>query len=152
MDKMNFHSLDIPQMMTLATQAAKCLAPGVSICLWGDLGAGKTTFARMILKTLDPSIKEVPSPTFTLVQQYVTAVGDVWHCDFYRLIHAEEIFELGIEEAFYHDICLIEWPEKIQPYLPENRLDIFFTISDDSNLTRDISIINTGIVDVRFSL
>lgn len=145
---MIFHSLDMQQMAALAARVATLLSPGISVCLWGDLGAGKTTFARMILKALDPSIQDVPSPTFTIVQQYSTARGDVWHCDFYRLIHAEEIFELGIEEAFYTDMCLIEWPEKIQPYLPENRLDVFFTISSD--LTRDISIISTGIVDGSF--
>lgn len=139
---MIFNNLDIHQLALLAQQVATRLAPGISVCLWGDLGAGKTTFVRHLLRTLDSSIKEVPSPTFTLIQQYTTLIGEVWHCDFYRLKHPEEIFELGVEEAFYADICLIEWPEKIGPYLPKNRIDIAFKIS--SNSTRTISLTTHG--------
>lgn len=142
---MIFDGLDIHNLALLAQHLATRLIPGISVCLWGDLGAGKTTFARYLLKALDPAIKEVPSPTFTLIQQYATPQIDVWHCDFYRLKQPEEIFELGIEDAFYSDICLIEWPEKMGPYLPKNRIDICFKIL--SNSTRTLSLTTHGTVD-----
>lgn len=135
---MIFHSLTLEKIEELARQIALRLYPGMSLCFYGDLGAGKTTFARSVLETLDPALEEVPSPTFTLVQYYSTLVGQVWHCDFYRLKNAEEIFELGMEEAFDSEICLIEWPEKIHPYLPLNRIDIHIKICSD--MTREISL------------
>lgn len=135
---MIFHSLTLEKMEVLARQVALRLYPGVSLCFYGDLGVGKTTFARSILKVLDPSLVEVPSPTFTFVQHYSTLIGQVWHCDFYRLKNADEVFELGMEEAFYSDICLIEWPEKIYPYLPQNRVEIYIKICQD--ITREISL------------
>lgn len=142
---MIFHSLTLEKMEALAAQVALRLYPGVSLCFYGDLGAGKTTFARNVLKTLDSSLEEIPSPTFTLVQQYSTPVGQVWHCDFYRLKNADEVFELGMEEAFHSEICLIEWPEKIHPYLPQNRVEIHIKICP--NMTREISLTRRG--DVR---
>lgn len=135
-------------MEMLARQVALRLYPGVSLCFYGDLGAGKTTFIRSVLKTLDPALEEVPSPTFTIVQYYSTLVGDVWHCDFYRLKDADEIFELGMEETFYSQICLIEWPEKIHPYLPENRVEIHIRI--DPNMTREVSLTIRGNVHDTF--
>jgi tRNA threonylcarbamoyladenosine biosynthesis protein TsaE len=69
----------------------------------------------------------VPSPTFTLVQIYEGHRGTIWHFDCYRLDHPEEAWELGIEEAFHEGISLIEWPERLGPLLPHNRLDITLT-------------------------
>ena len=63
---------------------------------------------------------EVPSPTFTLVQCYEAADFDIYHFDLYRIKSPEEVFELGMEEAVYQGVCLIEWPEKMGAYLPKN--------------------------------
>lgn len=148
--KMIFHNVTLDQMAQLANQLAPQLRTGISICLWGDLGAGKTTFARYLLKAMDPSLQEVPSPTFTLIQHYPTPQGEVWHCDLYRLKTSEEIYELGLEDAFYTSICLIEWPEKIQSLLPSNRVDISIEIS--SNSTRTITFTPQGtLYDSMFS-
>lgn len=139
---MLLHSLTLEKTARLAELLAGFLKPGLSLCFWGDLGAGKSTLARLILQILDPSLKEVPSPTFTLVQEYQTSKGVLWHCDFYRLKTPHDIINLGMEDAFYSEMCLIEWPEKIEDYLPRNRLDIQITINLDT--TREIVLLEQG--------
>ncbi len=113
----------------LARELAVLARPGDVIGLFGDLGTGKTTFARAFIHARSataggPGDEEVPSPTFTLVQVYDSRDGAVWHFDFYRLTHAEEAYELGIEEAFAEGISLLEWPDRIGGLLPEERLDV----------------------------
>ena len=95
-----------------ATLAAR-LKPGDVVGLKGELGAGKTTLARAILRAAadDPALI-VPSPTFTLVEVYETPRGTYWHFDLYRLETPEQVFELGWEEARAEGIVLLEWPEE----------------------------------------
>lgn len=98
---------------------------GDVFALYGTLGMGKSVFSRAFVKSLT-SANEVPSPTFTLVQVYEAKDFDIYHFDLYRLKSPEEIFEIGMEEALYDGVCLIEWPQKMQGYLPKNifRLEI----------------------------
>ena len=111
----------------LAQKIAAFLQPKDVILLKGDLGAGKTAFARAMITSLNPDIVHVPSPTFTLVQMYETSRGTIWHFDLYRLHQTEEVFELGIEEAFGTGISLIEWPERLSNIrLPSSLLEIHF--------------------------
>lgn len=107
----------------LAGRLARLLRQGDVIALSGDLGAGKTSFARAALRALGHD-GEVPSPTFTLVQVYDLAPCPVWHVDLYRLAAPDEAIELGIEEAFAEAITLIEWPDRLGALLPSDRLDI----------------------------
>ncbi len=97
------------------------------IALRGDLGTGKTVFARAFIRArIDPD-EEVPSPTFTLVQVYEPAGrpdAAIWHFDLFRLATAEDALELGIEDAFGGAISLIEWPERLGQMLPASRLDL----------------------------
>jgi tRNA threonylcarbamoyladenosine biosynthesis protein TsaE len=110
----------------LARQLARRARPGDVIALHGDLGAGKTTFARAFIRTREggAQIAEVPSPTFTLVQVYDLQAGAVWHFDLYRLTRPEQAWELGLEEAMTGGISLIEWPERLGDLLPGDRLDV----------------------------
>src|SRR4051794_32622526 len=101
------------------------LKPGDIVALSGDLGAGKTTLARAIIRALagDETL-EVPSPTFTLIQSYDTSRGPVVHADLYRVNDPEELRELGFEEASEAGIVLVEWPERAGSALNPDRLDI----------------------------
>jgi tRNA threonylcarbamoyl adenosine modification protein YjeE len=103
--------------------AARITSP-TCIALWGEMGAGKSTFARAFIKSFLPTI-DVPSPTFTLIQTYTTSKGEIWHCDLYRLGNSDEIQELGLLEAFHNNICLVEWPERLESFLPQPRYNIF---------------------------
>src|SRR5690606_16145374 len=97
----------------LAEDLAAALAPGDCLALSGDLGAGKSTLARALIRALanDPAL-EVPSPTFTLVQTYALPRFSVSHFDLYRLEDPEEIDELGLDELMEAGAALIEWPER----------------------------------------
>ena len=102
---------------TLATR----LRIGDIIGLKGELGAGKTTLARAILRAAAEDARLiVPSPTFTLVETYDTPRGPFWHFDLYRLERPEQVFELGWEEALADGIVLIEWPERLGDLLPRH--------------------------------
>jgi tRNA threonylcarbamoyladenosine biosynthesis protein TsaE len=103
-----------------ATLAAR-LRPGDVVGLQGELGSGKTTLARAILRAAagDHALI-VPSPTFTLVEVYETPQGTFWHFDLYRLEAPEQVFELGWEDALAEGIVLIEWPQRLGGLLPKH--------------------------------
>jgi tRNA threonylcarbamoyladenosine biosynthesis protein TsaE len=121
--------------VALAGRLAPLLRRGDVVALSGDLGAGKTCFARALLRALGQR-GEVPSPTFTLVQIYELAPCAVWHFDLYRLTTPGETLELGIEEAFAEAITLIEWPDVLGPLLPADRLDVRFDFADGAGARR----------------
>ncbi len=106
----------------LAAALARLLRAGDLVALEGDLGAGKTAFARALIRELTTAEEEVPSPTFTLVQTYEAADFEIWHFDLYRLEKPEDAFELGIEDAMAEAVTLIEWPDRLGRYLPRDRL------------------------------
>jgi tRNA threonylcarbamoyladenosine biosynthesis protein TsaE len=124
---------DEPATAALAQRLAAAARSGDVIALWGELGAGKTTFARAFIRARGVVADEVPSPSFTLVQTYEAAGGTIWHFDLYRLTAAEEAWELGIEDAFASGISLIEWPDRLGPLLPPHRLDIAIEFGDRAN-------------------
>lgn len=113
-----------------AAGLARLCRPGDVFCLFGDLGAGKTTFARGFLRALGIE-DEIPSPTFNLLLTYDTDRGQVWHFDLYRLNAREEAIELGIDDAFADGICLIEWPDRLGTWLPEQRIEIHLSDTHD---------------------
>lgn len=127
---------DLAATRTLARALAGCAVVGDILALRGDLGAGKTTFARFFLESLGID-EEVPSPTFPLVQTYKATLDgnavDIWHFDLYRIEDARDAFELGIEDAFEDAINLIEWPDKLGAYLPPERLDLNLSFLDSSD-------------------
>ncbi len=114
---------------------AELVCPGRVFCLQGPLGAGKSALARAIITASCDGADEIPSPTFTLVQPYQTRMGaELWHMDLYRLESVDDALALGIEDAFYHACCLIEWPERIVALLPDDviRIEIAFGPQQDS--------------------
>ena len=114
------------------------------ICLNGDLGSGKTTFARYFIRNFFKSfeIKEIPSPTFTLLQVYEHEGNTINHYDFYRLKNSSELFELNFGEAVADDVCLIEWSDKFEEILPNDRIEINFQIK--SKVSRSVQIALRG--------
>lgn len=114
---------DEPATLALGAAIAPHLRIGDVLALRGDLGAGKTCFARGVITALiGPA--EVPSPTYTLVQVYDTPRGELWHGDMYRLPRPQDVIELGLEDAFLDCICVIEWPDKIEGFLPDDAINI----------------------------
>jgi len=114
----------------LAVDIAAVLKPGDLVALSGDLGAGKTAFARALIRHLaEDAAMEVPSPTFTLVQTYVLPRFTVVHADLYRVTHAGELAELGVDDAAENAVVLLEWPDRAADALPGDRLDIAFTLA-----------------------
>jgi len=108
----------------LGAAIALRLRVGEAVCLSGPLGAGKSTLARALVRALTTPDEEVPSPTFTLVQFYEGARLKIAHFDLYRLTAPEEAYEIGLDEALDDGAAVIEWPERLEGQLPEDRLDV----------------------------
>ncbi len=134
----------------LAQSLAALARKGDVLALVGELGSGKTAFARAFINALPApdgtapaTSEEVPSPTFTLLQAYQRAPAPVWHFDLYRLVRSDEVYELGFEEALGEGILLIEWAERLGPLLPAERLELRFDFAE-SNQARRITLTGTG--------
>ncbi|GGI26783.1 tRNA (adenosine(37)-N6)-threonylcarbamoyltransferase complex ATPase subunit type 1 TsaE [Pedobacter mendelii] len=101
----------------------------------GEMGAGKTTFIKIFCKVL--GVKDtVSSPTYSIVNEYEGTKNTIYHFDFYRIKNIQEAYDLGYEEYFYGgEICLIEWPEKVEELLPENFIKVEILILDETRRT-----------------
>ncbi|MGJ8627175.1 MAG: tRNA (adenosine(37)-N6)-threonylcarbamoyltransferase complex ATPase subunit type 1 TsaE [Sulfitobacter sp.] len=107
-----------------ATELGSALSSGDVVLLSGDVGAGKTHFARSLIQSILITPQDVPSPTFTLVQTYESTRGEVWHADLYRITSPDEVEELGLVDAFEAAICMIEWPDRMGMFAPPSALSI----------------------------
>jgi tRNA threonylcarbamoyl adenosine modification protein YjeE len=125
---------DLDATARLGSGIAGGLTRGDAVALWGDLGAGKTTLARAILRALGVT-EDVPSPTFTLVQGYDTR-PPVAHYDLYRLKSAREMQELGFEDALADGAVLVEWPERAPEALPPDALHVRLSVQDGARRAR----------------
>lgn len=130
-----FYCIKEDDTKKLAIQFAKIAKKGDVFALYGTLGVGKSCFSRYFIERLT-NITDVPSPTFTLVQTYEADEFDIYHYDMYRLKTPEEAYELGVEEAFYTGVNLVEWPEKIAYILPKNIWKINISIENDVRVFR----------------
>ena len=122
---------DSPEQTAIyAAKLANNLAPEDIILLNGDVGAGKSYFCRALIQAVLQYEEDIPSPTFTLVQQYDTEIGELWHADLYRLSDPTEVIELGLLDEIESAIILIEWPDQITDFLPNSALNININTSD----------------------
>lgn len=129
-----FEQVNLPK---IGVAIAELIQIGKPLFLYGEMGAGKTTLTKHIIKSLG-CMQEVTSPTFSIMQSYDTSKGNVWHVDLYRLKNAYEVEELGLYEMFAHNIFIVEWPERFNGYLFKPHLKAMLDINADQ--TRTITI------------
>ena len=150
----SFEAPDEATTAAIAAAQAAWLEPGDFVGLAGDLGAGKTAFARSLIRALTSTPElEAPSPTFTLMQVYDAPRGPVVHADFYRLRGPTELANLGWDEAITDAIAIVEWPEKAAEALPPDRLEVAirFDLSRGPDF-RQLSLRGEGRVAARLNL
>jgi tRNA threonylcarbamoyl adenosine modification protein YjeE len=142
-------TLDEAGVVRLAELLALKIRTGDVVALGGELGAGKTTFARALIGAMLPDhALEVPSPTFSLQQTYATPRMSVAHFDFYRLSGPGEARELGFEEAVHESAAIVEWPERAAGLLPQNRFEIALAETADAG-TRQVTVRGLGTAAAR---
>lgn len=141
MSSLTFPLADLMATTHLAQRLAPHLHAGDVLALQGDLGAGKTTFARALLQSLGVT-SEIPSPTFTLVQTYTTPDLALAHFDLYRLKSGEELEELGWDDVLADHLSLVEWPERAAGFMPTDYVLLTFTL--DANAVRSCTVTPHG--------
>lgn len=122
-----------------AREFAAALGENRIVAFYGSMGAGKTTFISALCRYYGVA-DDVCSPTFTIVNEYRAADGEsIFHFDFYRIDSLREAVDIGFEEYLYSgSLCLIEWPEKVEPLLPEQTLNVRITVAADDSRTIEI--------------
>lgn len=123
--------VDAAAVERLGAAVAERLGAGEAVCLFGPLGAGKSTFARGLIRALTRPDEDVPSPTFTLMQTYQGAAFPVAHFDLYRLRSATESEEVGLDEALDVGAIVVEWSERLGDRLPPDRLEVRLEIAEE---------------------
>ena len=133
---MTLHIDSLNELPEVADAVIEALDGRSVVVFRGEMGAGKTTLIREILARLG-SEDNVTSPTFAIVNQYTTAdCRPVYHFDFYRIDRIEEAYDFGYEEYFYSgDLCLVEWPEKIEELLPDDVMTVRITADMEEERT-----------------
>ena len=139
-----FPPLELPDAATtdrLGAVLGLAVQVGDVSCLQGDLGAGKTALTRAAISArLGANVlaEDIPSPTFTLVQTYQADIA-IWHADLYRLSDEEEVWELGLADAFHDAACFIEWPARLGSQTPARRLELTLLMAGEGRLLRIVA-------------
>ena len=132
------HITSQDELPDVARAVIRSLGRRTVVAFRGGMGAGKTTLIREIVAALG-SADTVTSPTFAIVNQYKAGKERIHHFDFYRIDDQREAYDFGYEEYFYSgDLCLVEWPEKIEQLLPENTMNVRITADSDTASTFEI--------------
>lgn len=134
MKSIHIHSEE--ELTRVAELLLESLEGRTVVALRGEMGAGKTTLVRALAEVMGVT-DQVTSPTFALVNQYEGGQGErLYHFDFYRIDDVREAYDLGYEEYFYSgDLCLVEWPEKVEPLLPEELVEVHITVDSPTERT-----------------
>ena len=140
-DEFNIFLKNLKETKILAKKISKFVAKRTFICLKGELGIGKTTFANFLINELSEKKINVLSPTYSILQIYELKKIKIWHYDLYRVKNKNEIFFLDFENAL-NDCVLVEWPEIINDYCPENRIELEFY--EKKNLEKNVKIFFYG--------
>jgi len=134
------HSITVKTLSDTDSAAERFISeiePHRLVAFYAPMGAGKTTFIKAVCSALGVQADAVSSPTFAIVNEYRTSVGEsVYHFDFYRITKDEEALDIGLYD--YLDsgsICFMEWPENIENLLPEETLKVFITVESDLSRT-----------------
>ena len=132
------HITSQDELPDVARAVIRSLGRRTVVAFRGGMGAGKTTLIREIVAALG-SADTVTSPTFAIVNHYKAGKERIHHFDFYRIDDQREAYDFGYEEYFYSgDLCLVEWPEKIEQLLPENTMNVRITADSDTARTFEI--------------
>ena len=132
------HITSQDELPDVARAVIRSLGRRTVVAFRGGMGAGKTTLIREIVAARG-SADTVTSPTFAIVNQYKAGKERIHHFDFYRINDLREAFDFGYEEYFYSgDLCLVEWPEKIEQLLPDNTMTVRITVDSDTARTFEI--------------
>lgn len=123
----------LSELSEVAREIIDSLEGRTVVLFRGEMGAGKTTLISRIVEELGAE-DNVTSPTFAIVNQYEGTECRIYHFDFYRIERLEEAYDFGYEEYFYSgDLCLVEWPEKIEPLLPEDAMQVMIRVVDEDS-------------------
>jgi tRNA threonylcarbamoyladenosine biosynthesis protein TsaE len=122
MSEIIIHSLE--DIKRAASEFVALIGNRRIFAFYGHMGAGKTTFIKAICEELGVT-DAVSSPTFAIVNEYASTMGSIYHFDFYRIKRSSEVLDLGFEDyAYSGNLCLMEWPELIEEFLPEETIDV----------------------------
>lgn len=122
MSEIIIHSLE--DIKRAASEFVALIGERRIFAFYGHMGAGKTTFIKAICEELGVT-DAVSSPTFAIVNEYASNMGSIYHFDFYRIKRSSEVLDLGFEDyAYSGNLCLMEWPELIEEFLPEETVDV----------------------------
>lgn len=140
---MNIVTTSEQETINLGKKIAEKLEKGMIIILSGDLGSGKTKLTEGILSFFGLE-NEISSPTFTIVNEYITSNLNIYHFDVYRLSDIDEFFAIGGEEYFEKGACIIEWGEMLEDILPKDYIKIDFSRDLENETVRNIQVQGFG--------
>lgn len=135
----SFVANNLIELQPVAQYIVENLQATPTVCLYGEMGAGKTTLIQTIAKTLNIN-ESVSSPTYALVNTYQTSIGNIAHLDLFRLNNLEEAEDIGLEDYLYNNICFIEWADDFEELIPKKRMNVYISKLDQTSRKIDIDI------------
>jgi tRNA threonylcarbamoyladenosine biosynthesis protein TsaE len=139
MQNLTIHVSNVDELAAAAHQFVEAMGDETVFAYYGEMGAGKTTFINALCRELGVVDDVTNSPSFSIINEYRsdTTAELIYHFDLYRLENLDEAIDIGVEDYFDSGaLCLLEWPERIEPMLPDDTVNVTIKVNDDN--TRDI--------------